>query len=180
MSMMYHNLLPEEHREVVRYERLARFFFAFWICIALILLVIAILLLPSYFFLTFESEGLKQQITAAEQGTVSKRVREAEATITSLNQQLAILAAHTPSSAVTHIDSIARKVPPGVNLSRISFQEEDAEFRIAGTAARREDLLAFLTALRGNKEFSSADAPIENLLKERNIDFEATVALLKN
>ena len=176
--MIYLNLLPEKYAAEVRHEKLIRFFSLLFTSTAAIVLIVLTLLLPSYFSLIYEKDGIDGQIAAARQSVESKRAQEAENAIKTLNTELEQVA-HYPSTPLTaYLKTIAEDTPAGITLTALSYSKSHGRFDIDGHANRRDDLLAFVSRLKNETTFSSIDSPITNLLKETDAKFH--LSLTKN
>lgn len=175
--MTYHNLLPDQYASDVRHEKLIRFFNLLFASAAAIILILLTLLLPSYFSLIYESDGIDGQISAARQGVGSKRVQEAENAIKTLNTELAQVA-HYPSTPLTaYLKTIAEDTPAGITVTALSYSKSRGTFNLDGHANRRDDLLVFVSRLQNETMFSSVDSPITNLLKETDATFHLSLTL---
>ena len=175
--MIQHNLLPQPYAQNVRYLKLGRFVMFFFSSLAVLLITILVLFLPSYFSLSYEQEGIATEIAAAKESVSSKRVTEAEKSIKALNRDLAAIASYRQTSLVAYMHKIAEDTPPGIVLTSLSFDKKGARISIQGTAKRRDDLLDFVARLRAEPSFTSINSPITNLLKEVNAAFEITIEL---
>lgn len=177
------NLLPPEDRARIGYERLTRFFTLFYGSIAALLLIGIILALPTYFFVFFQNRGIAELITASRQAAESEQARETEARIQKTNAKLRRLEKYYAAPSLSTTDTlreILTKTPAGITFTRLSLKNETGDAAIQGTAAIRDDLLQFLTALRGNPLFANVESPVENILRERNLSFKISFTIRNN
>ncbi|GEM_PF-2388256 len=180
MSPHILNLLPPENRNRLGYEQMARFFILVFSTMAAILLTGAILLLPTYFFLFFETKGLDAQVATAELAARSEETQKTETLIRETNTNLKWLKRDhplSPSFVTRHYAAIAAEMPPALTLLSFSYQKKGAAISIRGKAARRGDLIQFMENLRNRAEFTNIQSPVANLLKEENIDFTLSLTL---
>lgn len=72
---------------------------------------------------------------------------------------------------------ITGRTPPGVGIANLDFDVASGSMRIAGTAAQREDLLAFEEALKKSPFVKKLTSPISNLFEKTDISFSFDIAL---
>ena len=175
--MIYHDLLPEEYAARVRHEKLSRFYILLFSYMSAFGVIVLVLLLPSYFSLSYEQGGIGGEIDAAKQSVGSKRVTEAESSLKILNQQISGIVDYHQARAGIYVARIANATPPGVALTRLAYNEASASIDIEGVADLRDNLLTFIAALKNDSAFSSLDSPITNLLKETKVAFHMSVTI---
>lgn len=166
------NLLPREDLHAIGYEKLSRIAVRVHILIAAIIGAGAVLLLPTYFFLTFQEVEVVRQIDITKQSAEVHRVNEAETAIQAMNEKLRMLAGTTsPEPVATYFAVVRAETPDGVEISQLSFSRADNGLEVRGTAATREEFLKFLDALRSHALFTNVTSPITNILKDRKLTF---------
>jgi Tfp pilus assembly protein PilN len=179
LYMMYGNLLPEEYLRNIGYEKLARFFLLTYIGVGISIVVGAILLLPSFFFLTFQESGVLEQITIAKQSIEAQRIEQMETIILDTNQKLTTLTTSTGYSrapATTYIEHIASHLPATTRITSFALLP-NSTITLKGDADTRDALLIFVDNLRADSLFSSVESPITNILKERTVTYILTITL---
>ncbi len=158
---------------------MTRFFLLFYFYATIVFASGVVLLLPSYFSLTFQEKDILRQIELTKKSVEAKRVEEAEQSIRNVNKKLEILAAHKSSPISAYLAALSAKTLGGVTLSSITFSKEKQTLEIRGKASERPYFLKFLENLKEEERFKSINSPISNLLKERDLDFVVTVVLGK-
>lgn len=164
------NLLPqEERREIVKDYRESI------LAVSLVLLLIAslvalALIFPSYLVLKLEEaevksdlENINKRIDWPELSLSQKRMKE-------LNDRLAFLDKDVAASSTADlIKEILSQRAIGIKITNMSFAEGGVVLQ--GVAERRDSLLQFIKALKSSPLFREVDAPLSNLLSERNVSF---------
>lgn len=176
MIMISHNLLPKEYIQRANYERLSRFFTILHIYVASVITIGTVLLLPSYFFLTYEEEGVRSQIEVAKKGVEVQRVEEVESKIRKINEKFALVATHPFPPVPEYLDTITGRIPEGVTLTSFAYAKDEQAIKLVGKALERDQFLQFLDNLKTEKTFLSIDSPISNLLKESDLTFTITIS----
>lgn len=183
------NLLPvEEKRKIRRMYRIRVAVVSLCFAAAMIAVSLASLL-PSFFAASskYSAAALSSQMAESENAAVKedleKRVKDA-------NRAVSLLAGSGGSSSPRglFLEIISRK-PAGIRITAISYSAEAPAAKggaqgsppkrviVGGTAATRENLLSFMNALKSEEMFASADLPISNFVKDRNLDFSINILL---
>lgn len=166
------NLLPKEDLHAIGYEKLSRVAVRMHIFTAAVIGVGAVLLLPTYFFLTLQESEVLRQIDIAKQSTEVHRVEQAETAIKAINTQLRVLStASSHEPVASYLAAIQAQTTSGVVINQLSFSRADNSIEVHGTATTREEFLQFLEALRSHALFTNITSPITNILKERKLTF---------
>jgi hypothetical protein len=168
------NLLPLNDRKRVGNERLRRFLALFYSGVAMIFVVGIVLLLPTYFFLFFQNKGVAELAAAARNSTESEQGQKTEQLIEHTNNTLRRLKQEhslMPSSITRHLNDVISLTPAGIILIQYSYTQETDTIQIRGTAAFRDNLLYFVENLQTHSEFENIESPVENILREKDIDF---------
>ncbi len=176
------NLLPLEDKKRLGYERMSRFFKLSLSITAGFFFIGDILLLPSFFFLYFEHKGLVQQEAVLERNTQTEHAKTVEARVKEINAKLKRFPkehALTPSSVTRFVADISDSMRAGIILKSFTYQKEEGSISIRGSAARRDNLLAFISRLRENPAFKNVESPVANLLLEELIEFDIHISLIE-
>jgi hypothetical protein len=177
------NLLPQEDQKRIGYERLARFFTVVYSIVALMIVTGTILLSPTYFFLSFQNNGLAEQIAAAEQIIQSKQAIDTEMFIRATNTRLRQLSNKhflSPSALTRYFDDVTRNMPPTLSLHSFAYKKETNTITLRGTAGQRANLLVFVDFLRNHPSFTDIEYPVTNILKEENIAFTISLIIIED
>lgn len=170
------NLLPREDLRNISYEKLSRVGLGIHVLIAIMISTGAVLLLPTYFFLTFQEHDVVRQINITKQSTEIQRVEKAEAAIKAINEKVRLLSSTTlPEPAASYLTAVRTHTPANVSITRLSFSRKDNTVEVQGAAETREDFLRFVAALHTDPLFQEISSPISNILKERKLTFTVSI-----
>ncbi len=164
------NLLPPEERRENAKDYRESVLAMLLILLLIVGLVALALIFPSYLVLKLEEaevksdlENINKRIDWPELSLSQKRMKE-------LNDRLAFLDKdEVASSTAALIKEILDKRAVGIKIINMSFAEGTIGLR--GVAEKRDNLLQFIKALRSSRLFKEVDAPLSNLLSERNVSF---------
>lgn len=167
------NLLSPAQKEALR----SRVFFS--LLERLMIVALAAVLLGSILLL-----AIKVELTKNLQGVQARQVltadyAKANSDIKLLNQQFGRFdalqkLAYSPSSLLR---DIAARTPDGIQVTGITFDITSSSMRINGTAARREDLLAYETSMKASPFVKDLTSPISNLFEKTDITFYFDIVL---
>lgn len=134
------------------------------------------LLLPSYFYTSFARQDLMSSLRleeAAQRSEVSGVIREGKKTRAMISEARTYLEA--PSGASARIEKLFA-AGDGIVIGSFAIGKT-GEMTIEGSAATRDDLLAFEDALRASGDFLAVTFPLIDFVRERNIKFAAHMTL---
>lgn len=173
------NILPESGRGIVKREYRIRLVAVFLFLLALLSLVTAVMLLPSYLFATVESEQASLEEARLLAAKVPGAKTDAEV-ITAVNQQIAgleaFMMAPRPSEALLEV---LQSAGSGIELVRVSYEGGAGSISLSGKATSRDMLLQFSKALQKLPIVASVDLPVSDLAKNTNVSFSMTLVLKK-
>lgn len=182
------NLLPTEEKKKVRTIYRARVAVVVLIFLTVLALLSLASLAPSYFAASskYDAASLASEITESENKmlkedleSMAKEANKAAALLSSQNADL------SPRGVFSEIVSLKQS---GIRITGLSYsiavaakkgEQQSREKRIAvsGAAETRESLLSFMDTLKSKDLFASADLPISNFVKERDLDFSINILL---
>lgn len=176
------NLLPPEHQRAFRrnyFIRLSVVVVALGVALAV---AAAILLLPTYVFLSESVNTENAHLAAIESTTSSSDEVSLSAQLTMLSSNAATLSAlastHSVSSIIRNVLAVSR---PGIILSGFSYTpgagKNSGMLAISGTAATRDVLRSYQLTLQGSSFARSADLPVSTYAKDTDIAFTITMTL---
>jgi len=167
------NLLSPNQKAALRarvvYAMIERLMIAF---VSSILIASIMLLLIKIELTKNLSQVQTRQILSAEYVTVNNDIRQ-------LNQQIARVEtlqkmAVSPSELLR---DVAARTPPGVRVTGLDFDVKTKSMRLNGTAAGRDDLLAYEESVRTSPFVKSLQSPISNLFQKTDINFQFMIVL---
>jgi len=176
------NLLPPAEKEILRRTYRRRF----WIAAGIMLLawlVLAIVLAAAFFWLVrFRrlAPRAAAELAAGEEQNALAQEKELTVFLDRTRSLAAAPEALRPTEAFLKVGALA-----GGQIKIYSFQlasdsELGGKLSIAGRAASRQELVAFIERLRGEAMFSFVESPIANLVQDRDADFSLILTLARH
>lgn len=184
MNTKLTNLLPKERRSALTRDYFLRLSVVCAIMASILLIISAILLVPTYVFLS-KNESMKEKNLASVELTLSSK-NEA-----GFSSRLAMLAgnvsllndlasAKSVSKTVSSMLEISRS---GIILSDFSYAPDvgtnPGTITISGTAVSRDALRSYQLELSNSPFISSVELPVSAYAKDSDIRFTITVTLTK-
>lgn len=177
--MLKLNLLPPKERKEMEWANLSRLTTSLSAWFFVFLIIFALLLASTYFYLSIvlrAQAGLLEvrQNDPAIQHLVEieKKIKQANARLKQINRKQEQLVLWVPL-----LEEVAEITPPGIYLNSLSYQLTDDQIYLSGWANTRDNLLFFQSSLEESPFFVEVEAPLSNLLKQRDIDFNFTLHL---
>ena len=176
------NLLPPFARKALIREYWARVVTLTLFMLAVALVSLSIMLLPTYMNLSAQVELMQASLQAAE--TEQERVDAALSALQTTNRLVRLLREQPDTVPLTrYYYELQTLAGPSVTITRISIQAEDQsvpEIDMSAVAATRQSLIDFLDDLQQHAWFGRVAVPIENLAQSENINFSVRVPVLDN
>ena len=176
------NLLPPERSRLVQRSYFLRLGVVASILGIVLVVVAAVLLLPSYLYLA-QAEQVKQEHLASVKAALA-RLNESQlvARLGSLTKDTAAIDALGKAPSVSGVVRDALGVSrQGITIANLSYVPPRgktlATLTIAGTAKTREALHAYQAALQSAPFAASADLPVSAYAQATDIPFTITVTL---
>lgn len=175
------NLIPPDGHKTLRNEYLIRVGTVYSFFLSGVLLVSAVMLIPTNVllesqFLTMSSRVNAEGSDEAQYATADHTIRDANVTIA----QLSIPLDTTLASAV--IDEVRKAATGGITFSLFQTKHESggiSSLEVQGVATSRTTLAAFKTALEEEPNIASAEVPISDLARDSNLPFVINVVFKK-
>ena len=176
------NLLPQKRSRALRRDYFLRLAIVAALFLTSLVLASAVLLLPTYVFLTASESTKKARLADIELSLSSADEVALSAQLTALSNGAAALIAlaDTPSASAA-IRSALALPHPGVTLSSFTYSpgtdEEPRKLGISGSSATRDALRTYQLALQSAPFATSADLPVSAYAKDADIGFTIMVTL---
>lgn len=173
ITMFNLNLLPEKEKQNVVWEKCASQTLYFGSLAIVSVFIFLILLFPSYIFLALQNDDIVRNLE------LEKKAQET-LQITTLENRIAAINAHTrrivqqnaPSFMPGNfVEKITKLAEGRVLLAQIRYSKKDGEVRISGWAGTRNNFLDFKNTLETEGGVRNIISPINNVIKETNIQF---------
>lgn len=177
------NLLPVERQQALFREYFLRLSVVSIALVAALTLVAAMLLVPTYMFLTQSAATKVSRLANIESVLASSDEKILSAHLASLSNNATTLLALGKAPSVSAILRSALAVPrAGISLSGFAYAPASGNvpgsLALSGTAQTREALRSYQLALESTPFASSADLPVSAYAKDTNISFTITVTLV--
>jgi hypothetical protein len=178
-------LLPKEKTQL-RHEYMRRFAVLFLGVVTIVCLAWGFSLVPTYVLLQAEERVLKESVRVATDPALSADRKELKAELQALSRKLKLL--DVPAYQVSRIlQAVTDSQTRAITIASIGFdtvqnpetKSVDGALVLSGTASSRNGLLSFVEALKSNTDvIAEADVPLSSLIKDADIPFTVTVALV--
>src|SRR3990170_1553274 len=180
-SMLTLNLLPEQYKREYALEIKTRFAVFVFISLAVILAVFIVLLFSAYFYLRIQVNSMEESLVSQRTAANAKPMLSLEKDIKALNAKIGITAKARSDifPVAPALEKIALLIKQGAYLKSVSLDNKTGAVTIAGFASTR-DLVLDLKSDLVSSEFVKPDSiqdPIQNILKDKKIDFTFTFQL---
>lgn len=168
---------------MLRREYLLRLGTVALVLLMALVLIAAILLLPTYVFLIETARTKESRLANIESEISSSDEAALSARLDTLSRDATILKAlEDVPSASALVQNILAVPRPGVTLSGFAYSpgtdKKPATFAVSGTAATRDALRTYQLALQGLPSVRSADLPISAYAKDADIAFTIAMTLV--
>lgn len=176
------NLLPPERKKEFLHEYVLRIGVVSIVLVTALVFIAAVLLLPTYVFLT-KSIGTKETRLAAIDVALSSSDEAAlSMRLTALARDAAILTALAGTPSPSGIIYAVLPIPhPDIILSGFAYtpaaNKVPGTLIISGTAKTRDTLRNYQLALQKASLVRSADVPVSAYAKDSNITFAISITL---
>jgi hypothetical protein len=176
------NLLPHERQKMLSRDYILRIGVIVTVLATVLILSSAVLLIPTYVFLSGNASAKKVNLARIEASLSS-------ADEVALSERLAILSENAASLvALSNVKSVSATVReilsvprPGITIFGISYipntEKSSRTVIISGLSATRDSLRSYQLALQGSPFALSAVLPVSAYAKDSNIAFTITVTL---
>lgn len=178
------NLLPSERCSALRRDYFVRLGIVIVFLVMILTLVAAILLLPTFVFLTASENSGEARLANIESSLSSSNDTILSTKLATLSNSAASLSALANTRSVSMVVRTILEVPrPGVTLSHFEYSSVASTNNnpntlvISGIAATRDALRSYQLALQGSAFIRSADLPVSAYAQDTNIAFTITVTL---
>jgi hypothetical protein len=183
MQNEHTNLLPEDRQRSLRHGYFIRLVVVAIIFLIALTCAAAVLLIPTYVFLT-ESAGAKETHLANIESTISSPDESVlSARLAALSDDSNILGMLASSSSVSAtIRSVLAVSRPGITLSGFSYapsvdSKNSNGMTVSGIAKTRDALRNYQLALQSAPFATAADLPVSVYAKDTDIAFTITITL---
>lgn len=170
--MLKINLLPPQKKKELKLERINHLVVFYGSLAVLSFLIFLILLFNIQMFLSWKINDVKHQIAIKEtslesQKELEEKIKELNATLTKIAKAQSQQPLWSPV-----IEKLALLIPSGIQLKNLSGNLESHTINISGFSPTRDKILLLESSLKNSIQFEITNAPLSNLTKPTNIDFQ--------
>lgn len=175
------NLLPKEYHAGLRRDIILRMFTFAFVSLSVWTLAFFFLVAQGWVYLAIQNSALQQRLLVEQNTDAAKKISTLETNVKAINAALAYaedINARPSDNAAVLMAAIDELVPAGVTLNVFDLNSSSRALTISGTAAKRDDVLAFEQKLRAQSQIiREVVAPLSNLFKPDNVQFSFFITL---
>ncbi len=169
---MFTLLAEQQKKKLFRQYRL-RLLSLIAFFLSLLLLVAAVLLLPSRIMLGIEKGALQSEKDEFEKSVSTENSKDLISTLDDIKSRVT-LAEPTDTRLFTSLQTVLAKRPAGVSVTSIDYTRGEgapSSLSLRGIANERTKLIEFYKVLQKESGFSEIFLPVESLAKETKVPF---------
>lgn len=180
------NLLPRENQAQNKSDYLQKLFLVAGSLLFVLILISAILLAPSYFSLLLEKRSFSEDLISIGDEGFRKDLRDTDKVIGDLNFQIDSYKRNKRKilSLTSLMAEVLKSVPDNVKILTIDYSREKTRKKeiidkifIEGESGNRQSFRQFEEKLKEVSQFKNVLSPVDNLLRENDIEFTLTIEL---
>lgn len=177
------NLLPLKRQRVLSRDYLLRLSVVVAIFVCALTFISALLLLPTYVFLTESASTKEKRLAAVNSALATTDEKELSARLATLTKDATILTVLADAPSVNDGIRSALSIPrPGVTLSGFAYaptkENNSRTLSLSGVAATRDALRSYQLALESAPSILLATLPVSAYAKDVNIAFTIVVTFV--
>lgn len=176
--MLTLNLLTPQARQIIAYERYRRAALALVVSVGAALTIFAVLLLPTFFFITFYENELARQLEMERASAKRAKLDALESLAADINGLAGrILAEEQKSRIYPVVSEVVSAIPEGLTISSLRLSVDKKNLVIDGQAETRDIFLEAIKRLRDSPSVSNVVSPLSNIIRERDITFSLNISI---
>jgi hypothetical protein len=178
-----YKLLTEEAKKKAEKEYSSRRLSLILMALVVVLVIELAGLFPSFILSSARKIELEERVRLMDISTSTETTVDPTLWLNTINTKLTLLSPALdnarPSDA---IEKVISKKSPGIRITSFSWEDDKGRMMISvsGVAQDRQSLLAFENSLNSSKYFSEVTLPVSNLAKDRDINFQLKLSLIKS
>ncbi len=159
------NLLPEKEKIILRRERT---YLILFVSLVLFLIGTCIIAIETFFAIKILKDNLSiYSASMINQKEFIEKIKKINFRLITINE---IQNQYIRINPI--LISLAEITPDNTKIKFFSFSGEKKEFKIKGWAKTRKELLEFQSNLEKSEFFKEIEAPLSNLFRQEDIEFE--------
>ncbi|MFH1677358.1 MAG: hypothetical protein ABH888_00940 [Patescibacteria group bacterium] len=173
--MLYLNLISKKVKQDIKLKRIYAILKRFGYILIIITALFAIIILFAKIILQNTFNQVVEQTTLITKNNQSSN-NQIKAINTRLDNIEKIQNDFIPWSFL--LEDLSQDISSNINFFSIKIDKDKQQIDLKGVAVTRKGLLDFKKSIEESDKFSDIYFPINNLLKENNINFEITAKLV--
>ncbi|MBU0619527.1 MAG: hypothetical protein ABII99_03960 [Patescibacteria group bacterium] len=173
--MLYLNLISKKVKQDIKLKRIYAILKRFGYILIIITALFAIIILFAKIILQNTFNQVVEQTTLITKNNQSsnKQIKEINTRLDNIEK---IQNDFIPWSFL--LEDLSQDISSNINFFSIKIDKDKQQIDLKGVAVTRKGLLDFKKSIEESDKFSDIYFPINNLLKENNINFEITAKLV--
>jgi Tfp pilus assembly protein PilN len=173
--MLRLNLIAEEAKKTIKYQRLYHLFLGAEFVLLIIVFLVGALFFSAETILAASTIKFNQETSrllstnSADYNSKAKELNDRMATVAQIEKK------HVSYSQIYH--NIADLIPANISLSHLDINSNEKEMVLWGIAPTRQDLLDLETSLKNAPWLVDVNIPLEEKLNKTNISLDITLKL---
>jgi len=177
-------LLALQYEKNIRKEKILRLISGFFIILNVALLFGLVFMTPSYFLLVLSKGDIVRRLDASRASFEQKNFKTADDDIKNVNFLVSGYESDQDKRKefAPILNKFASVSRPEIKISYLNLRKTDGgafSLLVQGKASLREAFLTYLENLKSLPETESVVSPINNLLKDNDLDFSLEIKLKK-
>jgi hypothetical protein len=130
-----------------------------------------------YFTTAQDTKEILRAINSQKTATTTSAGRLLESELDLFNRELAMIGNQKKLTLVQMISEVTSQKTSGIAIESFDYSQEldEPTLRLQGRASSRNQLLAFIEALKKDSRVARVDSPVSNLIKDRGAEFTITL-----
>lgn len=169
------NLLPYKEKHSIEKIRTIRLVVASILGFICVVIVGAILLVPTFITINSRYSITKKQISDLQKNssiTTDVDIASFEKKVSLISSKLSSPKKNQPTM---YFDVARSLVPQGISVTQFITIDSN-RITVSGVADNRESLQSFIKALEANENIASVDNPVSNFIKNKNSVFSLSIS----
>jgi hypothetical protein len=170
-------LLPQQQRKLLYRQYRTRLLIVILLMSTSLAIICAIMLLPSYIYLSFSHASLEGQMSQVEKKVKEKSNKGIMTVLGGIQSNLSIIKPDE-TEIVDTIKKVINDMNTGISITSFTYNygsKNNSSLTFKGVAKTRSELIDFTKELKKEIGFTGVDLPISNLAKEVDVPFNITV-----
>ena len=168
------NLLPKEHRKLIRREYIRRFLIVALSLFSLVVISWAVAIFPMYTSVNSDEVIVGGNLASIKNSSLGKDRSAVINGIKDLEAKMKLISIVPGDGAVEFISKATDLKTANISISSVSYTKKDASHKVVvieGAARTRNDLISFFKKAKQVSWATASDVPLSSLAGEKNIPF---------